>query len=84
MVLLDRGNKRAIVGFMTRAAYYRHIRSLGSFPAVEAYRLAGEAAKLDEAHQIKRVKVGKREVSYEVLPDGSGMLRASRSITVYL
>jgi len=58
MVLLDRGNKRAIVGFMTRAAYYRHIRSLGSFP-------------------------GKREVSYEVLPDGSGMLRASRSITVY-
>ena len=69
--------------FMTRAAYYHHIRSIGAFPAVDAYHLAGEAAKLDEARQIERVKVSKREVSYEVLPDGSGMLRASRSITVY-
>lgn len=69
--------------FMTRAAYYRHIRSLGAFPAVDAYRLAGEAARIDEAREIERAKASKREVSYEVLPDGSGMLRASRSITVY-
>ena len=68
---------------MTRTAYYRHIRSLGAFPAVDAYRLANEAAQLDEARQIERAKVSKREVSYEVLPDGSGRLRASRSITVY-
>lgn len=68
---------------MTRAAYYRHIRSLGAFPAVDAYRLAGIAAQLDEASRINRAKVSKREVSYEVLPDGSGMLRASRNITVY-
>lgn len=67
----------------TRAAYYRHIRSLGAFPAVDAYRLAGEAARLDEARQIERTKTSKCVVSYEVLPDGSGMLRASRSITVY-
>lgn len=68
---------------MTRQAYYHHIRSLGAFPAVDAYRLAGEAAKLDEVSAAIKAKTSKREVAYEVLPDGSGMLRSSRSITVY-
>lgn len=68
---------------MTRADYYRHIRSLGAFPAVDAYRLAEEAARLDDARQIEHAKTSKRVVSYEVLPDGSSMLRTSRCITVY-
>lgn len=68
---------------MTRQAYYHHIRSLGAFPAVDAYRLAGEAAKLDEVSAAFKAKTSKREVTYEVLPDGSGLLRSSRSVTVY-
>ena len=68
---------------MTRQAYYHHIRSLGAFPAVDAYRLANEAAKLDDASAAAKAKTSKREATYEVLPDGSGILRSSRRITVY-
>jgi hypothetical protein len=38
---------------MTTATYYRHIRSLGAFRAVEALALAREAAELDTAARVR-------------------------------
>ncbi|QWY83624.1 hypothetical protein [Rhizobium phage RHph_X2_26] len=65
---------------MTARDYYRHARSLGSFRAIDALRLAREAASLDEK---ARVSVPPATVAREVMPDGTAPVNLSFGVTVY-
>lgn len=67
---------------MTVRAYYQHIRSLGPFRAVDALRVAREAAALDDARRLRET-VPFVTVSYEVWPDGSAPLRLGGGIRVF-
>ena len=67
---------------MTTAQHYRHVRSLGAFPAVDCLRMARQAAALDHAAELRRLPLPVT-VWVETLPDGSQPLRFSNGITVY-
>jgi hypothetical protein len=62
---------------MNTAAYFRHIRSLAPFRAVEALALAREAAALDVAAKV-RAKGGADLVCWE-----DGEVRLSFAIKVF-
>jgi hypothetical protein len=64
--------------------YFKHIRSLGAFPAAGALALAREAAALDKARDEKRaIAAGPSIAAYEVMPDGTAPVRLSFGIKVY-
>jgi hypothetical protein len=67
---------------MDAKAYFRHIRSLGAFRAIDAIKLAREAAALDHAAAAKRAP-GPEVVAREVMPDNSNPLRLSFGVKVY-
>lgn len=67
---------------MQTADYYRHARSIGPFRAVDALAMAREAAKIDEAAAARKI-APRSIVHYEVMPDGSAMVRSSLGVTVY-
>lgn len=65
---------------MTKQAYYKHLRSLGNFPAMESWRLASEAAALDAACAARRVAArGPSAISHES-QDGAQTLRLTSSV----
>jgi len=59
--------------------YYRHARSIGPFPARDCLRMARDCAEMDKRAKTEQPRI----VSYEVLPDGSGMIRLSNSVKVF-
>jgi hypothetical protein len=64
----------------TTAEYFKHARSLAPFPAHQALALAREAAALDRL----AIKVQQPVIAwYEVLPDGSNLVKFSNGIKVY-
>lgn len=67
---------------MDAKGYFRHIRSLGAFRAIDAIKLAREAAALDRAAAAKRAP-GYDVVAREVMPDGGDPLHLSFGIKVY-
>jgi hypothetical protein len=67
---------------MTAADYYKHIRSLGPFPANQALELAREAAALDRAADERKARTGPTQAFYET-QDGSGTIRLSFGVSVF-
>lgn len=65
---------------MTTKEYYKHVRGLGSFRAIDALRLAREAAKLDDAAYVS---IPPSTVAREVMPDGSAPIHLSFGVSVY-
>lgn len=61
---------------MTTAAYYRHIRSIAPFRAIDAFALAKEAAALDASRP--RVSAGPELVCWE-----DGLVRLSFAVKVF-
>ena len=70
---------------MNAIEYYCHVRSLDArFPASDCWRMPKDAAILDEAAAIRRIKEqGVNLASYEVMPDGTGLVRLSFQIKVF-
>ena len=70
---------------MTAIEYYRHVRSLDArIPASDSWRMAKEGAILDENAAIRRIKEqGASLASYEVMPDGTGLIQLSFQIKVF-
>jgi hypothetical protein len=67
---------------MNAQTYFRHIRSLGAFRAIDAIAMAREAAALNEAAAAKRSPVPEI-VAREVMHDGSNALHLSFGVKVY-
>lgn len=67
---------------MTARNYYQHIRSLGSFRAVDAIELAREAEMLDKSAEMRRV-TPPPTISRETLADGSNPINLSFGIRVF-
>lgn len=66
---------------MTVRDYYRHARSLG-FGAEDCLRLARQAVAADMAARRARLPPP-GSASHEFMPDGSGHIKLSFSITVF-
>ena len=66
---------------MTTAQYFKHIRSLGAFRAIDCIRDARIAAELDRQSAAKR-HAGPAEVWTES-QDGAQTLKFSRGIRVF-
>lgn len=67
---------------LTVAGYYRHVRSLGDFRAIDAIRAAREAVRLDEVNRL-RGTVPYVTVDTEVWPDGTRSRRLGGGIRVF-
>jgi len=65
---------------MNATAYYRHARKLGSFRAIDAWKLAKEAASLDAKSYVSTPPAA---VSREVLHDGSNPVHLSFGVFVF-
>ncbi len=69
---------------MNACNYFKHIRSLGDFPASAALELAREAAALDMAAKNRHAAaVGAEFVAREVMPDDSAPIGLSFGIKVF-
>ena len=68
---------------MTKQDYYKHIRSLAAFPATGAWRLACEAAALDEAAAIRRVVNQGPTTVWSESQDGAQTLRLSVGVNCF-
>jgi hypothetical protein len=67
---------------MQTTQYFQHARSLGAFRAEDALAVARQAAELDRVAALKAA-AQPTVAWYEVLPDGSGMVRFSNGVKVY-
>lgn len=68
---------------MTKQAYYMHIRSLAAFSAIDAWRLACEAAALDEASATRRATNQGPTTVWLESQDGAQTLRLSAGVSCF-